>query len=136
MGESGRYAAVKLGSDLIRGIGKWDLTMDAKEADDTEFGDGWERTDVAMMGWKATFSGLVRPDDPFQQALDTYFLSGGLVPDIRFYINSTVYFAPDVAANPEAGGRVKSQKFGQDKDKNATVAYEITGSGPINRFGG
>jgi hypothetical protein len=136
MGESGRYAAVKLGTDLIRGIGKWDLTMDAKEADDTEFGDGWERTDVATMGWKGSFSGLVRPDDPFQQALNTYFLSGALIPDIRFYLNSTVYFAPDVAANADAGGRVKSQKYGQDKDKNATVAYEIVGSGPVNRFGG
>lgn len=136
MGESGRYAAVKLGSDLIRGIGKWDLPLDAKEVDDTEFGDGWERTDLGMMNWKATFSGKLRPDDPFQQALNAYYLSGALIPDIRFYVNATVYFAPNVAINPEAGGRVKSQKFGQDKDGSATVAYEISGSGPIDRFGG
>lgn len=136
MGESGRYAAVKLGADLIRGIGKWDLTMDSKEVDDGEFGDGWDRTDVATMNWKATFSGLVRPDDPFQQALDAYYLSGALIQDIRFYLNATIYRAPDVAANAEAGGRVKMIKESQDKDGNAKVSYEISGSGPINRFGG
>ena len=135
MGESGRFAAVKLGADLIRGIGKWDWTEEAKEVDDSEFGNTWGRSDVGMMSWKFSFSGKYRPDDPYQRALDAYFRSGALIQDLRAYITATLYRAPDVAADPEAGGRVKSQKFSQDKDGSANVSYEILGCGPSNLFG-
>ncbi len=130
---SGRFASVKLGTDTIRGLGKWDLDITSKEVDDTEFGSGWESTNVGMLGWKATFSGHVNATDAQQAALVTYLESGALIQDVRFYVNDTIYYSPDLATDADAGGRISSYKVAQSKDGVATLDITLAGSGPITR---
>lgn len=132
---SGRFASVKLGTNTIRGIGKWDLDISAKENDDTEFGSGWESTNLGMLSWKASFSGHINATDAQQAELVTYLLSGDLIQDLRLYVNDTIYYAPDLATDPDAGGRISSYKVAQSKDGIATLDLQIAGSGPIKRNG-
>jgi hypothetical protein len=130
---SGRLAAVKLGTDIIRGLGKWDLDITTKENDDTEFGSGWESTNVGMLGWKCSFSGHVNATDAQQALLVDYLESGALIQNIRLYVNDTIYYAPDLATDADAGGRVTSYKVSQSKDGIATLDINLAGSGPITR---
>lgn len=135
MGESGRHAVVKLGTVLVRGQGEWNLTRTAKEIDDSEFGSVYEKYDVGMLASKGDFKGKMRLGDTGQDALEVYYASGGLIPDLRFYINDTVYWAPDVEADAEAGARLTSLKVGAKLDGVAMVDYAVSFSGPIKKFG-
>ncbi len=135
MGESGRYSAVKIGATLIRGQDTWNLTRSAKEVDDSEFGSEWEKKDLGMMSWKADFNGKVRLDDAGQQALEDAFENKTLLSDLRLYVNTTVYYAPNTAADSEAGGRVSELTIGAKHDGVATVKISISGNGPVKKFG-
>ena len=130
---SGRYAAIKLGTDLVGGVGEWDLTIDAKEVDATEFGSTWAGAALGMLSWKASFKGFLDLTDAQQQTLWDYVLSGDVIPDLRLYINTSTgaYWVPDVATYADAGGRIKSLKLSSKKDDIAKAEFEIVGYGPI-----
>jgi predicted secreted protein len=130
---SGRKASIKLATSLVAGLGKWDLTLSRKEIDTTEFGDDWEKSEVGMANWKATFSGHLDLDDAQQETLRGYFDSGDLIQDVRFYLNNDTgkYYAPDTVTDPDAGGRLTQLKIGHSKDGVASAEFSISGSGPI-----
>ena len=135
MGESGRKASIKLDNVIIRGLGDWNLTRTAKEIDDSEFGNEYEKYDVGMKGAKGDFKGKVRLTDAGQTALEEAYATGALIADLRFYINETVYWAPDTVTDSEAGARLTSLKIGTKLDGVATADYAVSFSGPVKQFG-
>lgn len=135
MGESGRKATIKLGSVTVKGLGEWNLKRSAKEIDDSEFGDEDEQYVVGMRGAKGDFKGKVRLSDAGQAALEEYYNSGAKIPDLRFYVNDTVYWAPNVAANADAGALLTALNIGTKLDGVATVDYAVSFSGGVKQFG-
>lgn len=131
---SGRYAAIKFATDTIEGFGEWTIKRDSTEVDDTEFGDGWESSNVAMKKWTASMKGHVRVDGSQQAVLEAAYESGELITDIRFYIDNTYYFAPDLVTSPNGGVRVKSLNIGQNKRGIATLDVEFSCSGAVTRY--
>ncbi len=61
---SGKDCAVKLGTNLIIGIGTWEINgITADQMDASAMGDNWKKFEFGMKdGGTITFSGLADPD--------------------------------------------------------------------------
>lgn len=128
----GRYASVKLGSDLVQNFGRWSLNFDLDEIDVTVFGSVWKKSVPGFQGWGATVEGFYDPADTTGQlALQSDALSATKVTDLRFYINSDSYWTPDVTNDSDAGAYITGIAIDHDKAGVATVSFTVVGFGPL-----
>lgn len=140
---NGRNARVTVGSTpvLVTELNEWTLDMTADEIDTTVFGNGWKKSDVGMKGFSGSLKGYLDPLDTTGQAvLETAFLAGTLVSDLRFYVKYTttsgddnIYYTPDTTTDANAGMRITSFNVGQAHNGVATLSMSFSGSGPVKR---
>jgi len=129
---SGRYAKVALGAATVVGMGTWTIPITLDEIDGTAFGSTWKKTDVGFSGWTASFNGYYDTGDTTGQgALQTAAVAGTLITDVRFYVDSTSYWTPDVTTDTGAGCRITSLEMTFDKADIGRVSYTVSGTGPI-----
>ena len=129
---SGRLASVKLGSATIVGMGTWTIPITLDEIDATSFGSTWKKTDVGFSGWTASFNGYYDTGDTTGQgALQTAAIAGTLLTDIRFNVDTTSYWTPDVTSDSAAGCRITSLEMSFDKADIGRISYSVAGTGPI-----
>ena len=98
----GRKGKVALGSDIISEMGNWVLdgfSVDLLEI--TAFGDEVKRFDYGLAdAGGVSFNGNYDPTDASgQDALNSYCENQIPVTDLRFYVDETSYFAPDLTAD-------------------------------------
>ena len=130
---SGRTASVKLASATIVGMGTWTIPIALDEIDATSFGSTWKKTDVGFSGWSASFNGYYDTGDTTGQgALQTAALAGTLLTDVRFHVDSTSYWTPNVTSDSAAGCRITSLEMTFDKADIGRISYTMAGTGPIN----
>lgn len=142
---NGRDARVTVNASateaIVAEIGNWKIDTSADEIDTTAFGDGWAKSDVGMLKWSGSMSGYFDSTDTTGQGIvETAFLAGTLISDIRFYVeysettsDTVIYYHPDTVTDANAGLRVTSFNVGQDKNGVATIDFSFSGSGPILR---
>jgi len=129
---SGRYAKVTLAGNTIVGMGTWTIPITLDEIDATSFGSTWKKTDVGMSGWTATFNGYYDVSDTTGQgALKTAAIAGTPITNIRFYVDSTSYWTPDVTTDSAAGCRITSLEITFDKADIGRISYSVAGTGPV-----
>lgn len=95
--KSGRYCAVKIGTNTVLGQGTWSLNgVTADQMDASEFGLTWKRFEFGMMdGGTVAFSGLFDPADiTGQEALREANIENTDLTTIRLYIDNTSYYEP------------------------------------------
>jgi len=140
---SGRNARVTVNaSETEKIVGEmfdWNIDASAESIDTTIFGDGWGKSDVGMKKWAGSMSGHCDPEDiDGQEVLETAFLDGSILDDIRFYIKHSEvsqekihYVHPDTASDPNAGVRITG--FNRNVDKSGVVMLTVTfeGCGPL-----
>jgi len=128
---SGRNASVKLGTNLVSERTDWDINPTRDEIDTTVFGSTWGKSDVGMGHWNGNANGFYDPADTYQDQLIDAFYAGTLVTNIRFYVNNTSYWTPDITSASGAGCRITSLPIKHDKGGVASISFAFSGSGPI-----
>jgi len=129
---NGRNASVKKGTYTIANLSSWKIDMPNQEIDTSAFGDTWGKSDVGQRKWSATVSGFCDiTDTNGQKAIESAWGSGALINDVKFYLDNTSYWVPDVTTDSDAGGRVTSYSIGQSKNGVASIDFTLSGSGPI-----
>ena len=128
----GRYASVKLASNLIANLGDWSLDINLDSIDVSVFGSTWGKAIPGMQRWTGSANGFYDPADTNGQAtLKTDALASTKVTDIRFYVDSTSYWTPDVTGDADAGCYINTISIKHDKAGVASVGYSIIGFGPL-----
>jgi len=131
----GRYASVKIGSTLIQNLGKWGIGVTTDEIDASVFGTTWKQTMTGYQGWSGSLEGFYDvADTTGQLALQNAMLSATKVTDIRFYIDSTSYWTPDVTNDSDAGCYVSSMNIEHDKAGIASVSFNVVGYGQLGLY--
>ena len=129
---NGRNASVKKGTYTVAELASWDLDLSNEEIDTTTFGSTWGKSDVVKKKWSVTVNGFYDPSDANgQNKIEEAWADGSLINDIKFYVDNTSYWIPDVTTDSDAGARVTSYPIGQAKDGVASVSFGMSGSGPI-----
>lgn len=128
----GRYASVKLASNIIANLGSWNIDINMAEIDVSVFGSTWGKSIPGMNKWTGGVEGFYDPDDTNgQAALETKALAATKITNARFYIDSTSYWTPDVTSDTDAGCYVNTMSIKHDKAGVAAVTYSIVGFGPL-----
>jgi len=130
----GRNARIKLDTTTIGRMTSMDVTINNETIDITSFGDAWAKFCRGMQSWTATISGFLDLDDVSQSTLVAAAESGTLVTNLRFYIDSTNYFASDLITDSEAGLYIDSYNFTADNNSVVAFTMSVTGNGPIARY--
>lgn len=134
MGEPlmGRYASFKLGTDLVENLGKWTLDIKTEEIDVSVFGSVWGRTIPGMQKWTGTIEGFYDPADiTGQLALQNDMIGATKITDLRFYVDSTSYWAPDTESETTAGAYITGISISHDKAGVAAVTMNVVGYGKL-----
>ena len=128
----GRYASVKLGSNLVANLTNWSIDINMDEIDVTAFGSVWGKSMPGFQRWTGSAEGHYDPADTNGQAeLQSNALSATKITDIRFYIDSTSYWTPDITNDSDAGCFINVVSVKHDKAGVASVTYSILGFGPL-----
>ena len=130
----GRNARIKLNTTTIARMTSMDITVNNETIDITSFGDEWAKFCRGMQSWTATINGHLDLDDASQTTLVAAAEGGTLVTNLRFYIDSTNYYASDVITDTEAGLYIDSYNWTADNNSVVSFSMSVTGNGPIARY--
>jgi predicted secreted protein len=130
----GRNSRIKLGTTTIAKMTTFELAINNEMIDITSFGDEWAKFARGMQSWTASVSGHIDLDDASQSTLVDAAEDGTILTNLRFYIDSTTYFAVNLVEDADAGCFVNS--YTPTSDNNSTVKFTmaVTGSGPLQRY--
>ncbi len=123
---AGRDASVKIGSNLVAGMGNW--TMDGYTVDlidCTAFGDEDKVFDLGFGdAGTLTFSGNYDPDDATgQMLLETYGRSKGHITSLYLYIDNTSAYKADLTQDSSAYAIITKYR---------NVTMDATGVGKVS----
>jgi hypothetical protein len=128
----GRYASVKIETTLIENLGRWVVSFVSDEIDVSAFGTVWKKNMLGFQGWTATLEGHYDPADTNgQKILQDAALNATKVQNIRFHIDSTSYWTPDLTDNPNNGCYISSVEVTHDKAGVAQVTMNVIGYGKL-----
>lgn len=128
----GRFASIKIGSDLIKNMGRWTLDIRSDEIDVSAFGTVWGKMMIGMQRWTATLEGMYDPADTTGQlALQNAEINATKLQDVRLYVNTTSYWAPASTDDTTAGCYVSGLNVVHDKAGVATVTFNLVGYGKL-----
>jgi len=128
----GRYASIKKGTTLIQNLGRWTLDIKMDEIDVSVFGTVWGKTIPGMQKWTATIEGFYDPGDTNgQKALHDAALAATKLTDVRFYIDSTSYWACNLTGDSNAGAYITGINVNHDKAGVAAITMNVVGYGSL-----
>ena len=130
----GRNARIKLDTTVIARMTAMNVTISNGTIDITSFGDTWNKFCLGMQAWTATIDGHLDLDDVSQSTLVDAAEDGTLVSNLRFYIDSTNYFASDIITDDEAGMYIDTYNFTGDNNSVVSFTMSVTGNGPLKRY--
>ena len=130
---AGNKASVRLGSEIVVGMGNWKLNgLQVDMLETTSFGDTAKQYITGLLDYgDVSFGGLYDPTDTTgQQILVSAMLNNSKIANLRLYINNTSYWTPNVTAVSAAGFYVQSCPIGIDKSGLGTIEFTGKCSGP------
>jgi len=130
----GRNARIKLGTVTIARMTSMDVNINNSTIDITSFGDDWMKFCLGMQAWTATITGHLDLDDASQSTLVAAAENGTLITNLRFYIDSTNYFASNLIEDSEAGLYIDTYNFTADNNSVVSFSMSVTGNGPLSRY--
>ena len=124
-----KNAKVAIGGNQINGMGTFSFTpFDTDEVETTQFGKTWrEFEDTMQAGGDFSFNGWFdKSDTSGVDALRSAALAKTGLTDLRFYIDSSSYYAPNRTGDP-ANSYAKIRSITVDAEFNTTVNITFTG---------
>lgn len=131
--KSGNNAAVKLGSNIVVGMGNWELPgMSVDLLESTAFGDDAKQFMTGLLDYgNVNFGGLYDPTDSTgQDILISANKNNSKIGNVRLYVDNSSYWTPDVTTVSAAGMLVQSVAIGMDKSGLATIKFSGKCTGP------
>lgn len=130
----GYKASVKLGSDTVSEMGTWSLdgiTVDLLDA--TSFGDEFKEYVLGVGDYgTVSFGGFYNMTDTTgQKVLWSALENKSKINNIRFYIDNTSYYTPNVTLVSDAGIWIQSIKIGFQKYGIGTIDFTGKATGPF-----
>lgn len=131
----GKDAAVQLGTYVVSHMGTWTidgLTVDL--LDSSAFGDEWKQFELGMGDYgTVSFSGFFDMDDTNgQKVLESAHKNKSKIGNnIRFYIDNTSYYTPDVTNVSAAGILLQTIRIGFEKYGIGTIEFTAKCTGPM-----
>jgi hypothetical protein len=131
--KAGNNAAVKLGSNIVVGMGNWKLngiTVDLLES--TAFGDTAKSFMTGLLDYGTVeFGGLYDPADTTGQTiLLSALANNSKVGNVRLHVDANSYWTPNVTLVSAAGMLVQSVPIGMDKSGLGTISFSGKCTGP------
>jgi len=135
---NGRDGQVWLGDNVTAELKEWSITDEMDIAKSTSKGSDYAHKFPGIKDWKASCKFLFDPTDTNgQMALRTAYSNSTKITDIKFFVNAaTGYYAPDLAANADAGCYIKSVKVNSPESGAVTYDVEIEGDKDLGFFPG
>lgn len=145
---AGRYASVRLGTDVIGNLGHWECTISFDELDASCFGTVWKKNMTGMQGWGGTVEGFFDPSTAANSqivGLMNAALDATLIQDIRFYISTTssmgLFLMPNfttygATTSTDDGAYISNVRLTHDKNGLAGCSYNVLGYGELALFQG
>ena len=130
----GRDSRIKLDEVTIARMTSFDFTIENETLDITSFGDTWNKFCRGMQSWTASIGGHLDLDDASQATLVEAAEGGTLINNLRFYVDSTTYFASDLVEDSEAGLYIDSYNVTSDNNSVVSFTMSVTGNGPFKRY--
>lgn len=128
----GRYASVKLGTDLVANLTNWTININMDNIDVSAFGSVWGKGMPGMQSWTGSAVGHYDPADTAGQAvLQSDALNATKITNIKFFIDNTSAWVPDITSDSDAGCYINTVNIAHDKAGVASVTYDIIGYGPL-----
>lgn len=126
--KAGKACAVKLGTNLVKGMGAWRMPgISTDLIETTSFGDTAKKFIAGLLDYgDVSFDGLYDPADTTGQgALISANLTGSTLTDIRLYVDNTSYWAPNLTADSSSGMLVQS--FAVESEKSGAIRISFSG---------
>lgn len=126
--KAGNLCAVKLTTDVVKGMGTWSMAgVSVDLLDTTSFGDLAKTFITGMKDYgEVTFSGLYDPaDSTGQGTLISANLNNSKIANARLYVDASSYWTPNVTADSAAG--LLMQNFTINADVANVVRIDFTG---------
>lgn len=130
----GRLASVKLGTYKVAEMGVWSLNgINIDMLDSSEFGDEFRTYEMGMGDYGTlSFSGWWDMGDENGQAvLDSAHRNKSKISEIRFYVDNTSYYTPDITNVTDAGILVQSMRIDFDKAGLGRIEFTAQCTGPM-----
>jgi len=130
----GRLASVKLGTYKVAEIGNWSLNgISVEMLDDSEFGDEFKTYQMGMGDYGTlSFAGhWDMSDETGQILLESAHRNKSKISNIRFYVDSTSYYTPNVTGVTDAGILIQSVKIDFDKSGLGRIEFTAQCTGPM-----
>jgi hypothetical protein len=129
----GRYASVRMGAVKILNLASWDMNLATDEIDASVFGTGFGATMPGIQKWTVAVAGFYDPTDSTgQNVILAAKLNATKLTNIRFYVDNTSYFTPDLTNDPNAGAYITSYAVKTDKSGLAALTFNVVGVGMIS----
>lgn len=133
----GRNARIKLGTVTIARMTDFDFSYENATEEVTGFGDDAVKVVRTMRSWSGSSTGKFDESDVAQIELREKCEDGDLITNLRFYVDSTAYYAANVieqAADPDIVGCYGGWDVSAPHNGVITVTIALTGSGSLTRY--
>lgn len=129
----GKNASVKIGTNTIAEMAEWTLNITSEPITQPVFGSAWDKVHgLSITSWDGTITGLLDVTDTNGQlALNNATISGTKITDLKIYVDSTKYWAPDTTADAAAGCYITSMSPTAAQGDVLRVSFNFKGTGPI-----
>jgi len=134
----GKDGSFKIGSTATASIESWNMTITTDTEGFRFFDDsGWSTPIPVGQSWGGSVTGRLYLADENQLDILGTVVSGTAtgVSNLRLYINSTIYFAPNTTLDPDATAIFTN--FAIDNSAGTIIAFtsDFTGVGPVEVVG-
>ena len=119
----GAAGSIGIATDTIVEMQSWNLDVTQEYIDSTTFGDTTKEMTPSFATWSATAEGSYDITDATGQlALQTAWLAGSLVSDVRFMVDASAYYHGDAYVSVSISAAV---------DNVVRVSYSIVGASAL-----
>lgn len=130
----GRLAKVCIGTYKVAEMGVWSLNgINIDMLDDSEFGDEFKTYQMGMGDYGTlTFSGNWDMSDANgQKILESAINNKSKIPNLRFWVDTVSYYAPDTTTVTDAGVLITGMKIDFDKSQLGRIEFTGQCTGPM-----
>ena len=119
----GNVGHFNIATDAVLDVQNWTLDVTQEYVDTTTFGDTAREQTPTFATWSGTAAAKYNiADTTGQLALQTAWLAGSLVSDVRFYVSAASYYHGDAYVSASISAAV---------DNVVEVSYSITGASAL-----
>jgi hypothetical protein len=130
----GFRGSVRVGTYTVAEMGQWSIDgISVELLESTSFGDEWKEYQLGIGDYgTVSFSGnFDMTDTTGQVILESAQRNKSKIGTIRFYVDNTSYYTPNITANSDAGVLMQTVKISFDKSGIGKIDFSGKCTGPM-----